>query len=180
MATKVEIVSNAFILLGGNPISSFSEGTEGLIATALYDSTYEALLSVYRWRFASVKHKLSRLTEVPINEYQYIYQLPSDVVTVIGTFRSTDYEIYGDKLYSNTLDLEFEYVQKVDETLLPVYFRKTLEFLLAAQFAVPLTDNTQRGVFYNTLYEAQFKKAKNIDSSSRPAKPIASNPFNNL
>lgn len=180
MASKVQIVSNAFLSLGGNTISSFDEGTEGKIATALYQNTYEGLLSAYRWRFAVVKHKLTRLAETPINEYQYIYQLPTDLLVVINTADNGDYELYEDKLYSNNLDVEIEYIKRVDETNLPAYFVLTLQFLLAAQFAIPLTDNTTKGQLYEGLYERQFARAKNIDGSSRPSTPIVSSPLTQL
>jgi hypothetical protein len=172
--TKVEIASKAFLLLGGNTISSFTEGTEGRIATALYEDSYEDLLSNHRWRFASKKARLSRLAAEPLNEFQYQFQLPTDLLTVTKTLNEEDYEIYEDRLYSNHKDISIDYIYRVDETLLPSYFSKTLQFFLAAQFAIPLTDNTTRAEFYFNAYTAQERKAKNTDSKQRPSDPVKS------
>lgn len=168
------------VLIGANPISSFSENTEGVIASALYESTYSSLLASHRWRFATKQTLLSRLTETPQNSYTYQYQLPSNLLTVIKTENMEDYEMYGDKIYSNSPSLSIDYIYRVDETLLPPYFEKTLEFLLAAQFAVPITDNTQRGALYETLYEKQLRRAKNIDSSQRPSSAIVHSPLTDI
>lgn len=177
MASAIEISSNAMILIGANPISSFTEGTEGLVANALYESTYTAVLSSFRWRFASKQKVLSRLVEEPLHNYQYQYQLPTDLLVIIKTEYLADYEIYGDKLYTDQPSLSIDYIYRVEETLLPHYFVKTLEFLLAAQFAIPITDNTKRATLYETLYEKQLRRAKNIDSTQRPQSAIAHNPL---
>jgi hypothetical protein len=174
MASKVEIASNAFLLLGGNTISSFTEGTEGKIATALYEETYRDLLSNYRWRFATKKMRLSRLTEAPENEFDYQFQLPTDMLTLIKPLDRIDYEIYGDKLYANVTDVSIDFVYRVDEAMLPSYFTKTLEFFLASQFAIPLTDNTSRAEFYFNAYTAQLRVARNTDANQRPGDSVYS------
>jgi len=181
MPSKIQISSNAMVLIGANPISSFTEGTEGRVATALYESTYTAILSSFRWRFASKQALLSRLAETPLNSYQYQYQLPTNLLVVIKIENEvSDYEIYGDKLYSNLPSVSIDYIYRVDETLLPSYFVKALEFLLAAQFAVPVTDNSQIATLYQSLYEGQLARAKNIDSTQRPQSAIADSPLTGI
>lgn len=174
MAQKIEIISNAMILIGANPISSLTEGTEGLVANALYENTYRGLLASHSWRFATRQRQLSRLTEKPLQDYDYQYQLPSDCITVVTALDGQNYEIYGDKLYSNSAEVFIDYRYRVEETLLPSHFLLTLQFLLAAQFAIPITENTARAQIYVGLYEQELKRAKYIDSSSRPSDPIQS------
>lgn len=180
MAQKIEIISNAMILIGANPISDLSEGTEGLVAASLYENTYRGLLASHSWRFATKKRQLSRLTETPLNEWAYQYQLPSDLITVFRVQDSTDYEIYGDKIYSDQPELYIDYRYRVDETLLPDYYTLTLQFLLAAQFAIPITDNSQRAQVYQGLYEDQLRRAKGIDSSARPQDAIVDSPLTGI
>jgi len=177
MASQIEIVSNAMILIGANPISSLTEGTEGLVASALYENTYAALLASHSWRFATKQRQLSQLVEAPLKDYKYQYQLPSDIITMVRVQNNTDYEIYGDKLYSDQPEIFIDYRYRVDETLLPAHYTLTLQFLLAAQFAIPVTDNATRGALMETLYEAQLKRAKYIDSSARPQDAIVDNPL---
>ena len=180
MAQQIEIISNAMILIGANPISDLSEGTEGLIAAALYENSYRGLLASHSWRFATKKRQLSRLTETPLNEWSYQYQLPSDIITMLRVYGDTDYEIYGDKLYSNHPEIYVDYRYRVDESLLPAYYVLTLQFLLAAQFAIPVTDNSQRAQVYQGLYEDQLRRAKGIDSSARPQDAIVDSPLTGI
>ena len=156
MAQKIEIISNSMILIGANPVSSLSEGTEGLVANALYENAYKGLLASHTWRFATKKTQLARLTEAPLNQYLYQYQIPSDKVTIVRVQSNTDYEIYGDKIYSNYPTMSIEYRYRVDEVLLPDYFILALQYLLASQFAVPVTDNTQRAVFYAEAFKESY------------------------
>lgn len=180
MAQKIEIISNAMILIGANPISDLSEGTEGLVAASLYENTYRGLLASHSWRFATKKRQLSRLTDAPLNEWDYQYQLPSDLITVYKVQDNTDYEIYGDKIYSDQPELYIDYRYRVDETLLPAYYTLTLQFFLAAQFAIPITDNSQRAQVYQALYEDQLRRAKGIDSSARPQDAIVDSPLTGI
>ncbi len=180
MAQKIQIISNAMVLIGANPISSLSEGTEGLVGTALYEASYEDILANHSWRFATKKVQLARLTESPLNEFSYQYQLPTDNITVEKEQNLTDYEIYGDKLYSNSPEVFIDYRYRVDETLLPSYFVKTLEFFLAAQFAIPITDNSQRAQTMEGLYERSLRRAKFTDSSSRPQNAIQDSPLTGI
>lgn len=180
MASKIEIASDACLLLGANQISSFSESTEGRIASALYEDTYRGILSSFRWRFASKKAMLSRLTEAPLNQYDYQYQLPTDLINLIHGETLDNYEIYGDKLYSNLPTVSIDYIYRVEETLLPSYFILCFKFLLAAQFAIPLTDNSTKAELYSGLYTTQYRIAKNIDSSQRPSTAILDKPLLNL
>ena len=124
------------VLIGANPISSLTEGTEGRVATELYDDIYEGVLSSFRWRFATKQIQLSRLTQTPLNTYQYQYQLPTDLIMVIKGETLDDYEIYGDKLYSNlSQELHCDYIRNVPESEWPVYFAKMIEYALATDFA---------------------------------------------
>lgn len=180
MAQKIEIISNAMVLIGANPISDLSEGTEGRVAAALYENTYRGLLASHSWRFATKKARLARLANPPLNEYKYQFQLPSDCVTVFKVQDGSGYEIYGDTIYSDQEEVYIDYRYRVPETLLPDYYVLTLQFLLAAQFAIPVTDNSQRADVYLKMYDDQLKKAKSVDSSARPQVPIQDSPLTGI
>jgi len=182
MATsKISICSNALILLGDRPISSFDEpGAGAQTASNLYESSYINLLSTHRWRFATKKAQLSKLSTTPLNQYQYQYQLPTDMVAMITDYPIDDYELYGDKLYSNNGTISIDYVYRLDEAQLPLWFTKTMEFYLAMQFAIPVTGNSSRLGEMQQLFTQQLRSAKNIDSTIRPNAGIFDSPFTSI
>ncbi len=178
MSNDIEICSNALLLLGHDTISSFTEGTTGSkVAANLYPLTYRSLLSSHRWRFAVGKMTLSRLVDVPLNEWTYAYQLPADYINAIKVYPASDYEIYEDKLYSNMNTVDLDYIFEPEESKLPPYFEEALELRLASKFAFPVTSNKSTGDLYNTMFEMQLRKAKFLDSQARPQVALQESPF---
>lgn len=175
--SSVSISSNALLLLGHTPISSFEDGSTGsIIAKNLYEQSYLSLLTGHRWRFSVKKAKLARLTTAPLDEYLYAFQLPSDHLYLIKT-TSTSYQVYGDKLYTNDLEVSIDYTYRVMEDLLPPYFVKMLEFFLAQQFAVSLTGSMDKGNYFARMYQFESKKAKFADSTQTPQDTFTDSPY---
>lgn len=168
--TSIDISSKALLLIGEAPISSFTEDTTAsLIAANLYEVAYESLLTLHPWRFASTKATLSRLTATPANEWKYAYQLPADFLVAQHVDANNDnYQIYGDKLYSDNTSIILDYTYKPDESFLPAYFTELLELRLASVFAIPITESATKGEYYASLAEAQLSRAKTIDSQATP------------
>ena len=169
--TSIDIASKALLLIGEAPISSFTEdSTAALIASNLYETAYESLLTLHPWRFASNKATLSRLTATPINQWKYGYQLPTDFLVAQHIDANNDnYQIYGDKLYSDNTSIILDYTYKPDESFLPAYFTELLELRLAAVFAIPITESATRGDYYAALSEKQLSRSKTIDSQATPS-----------
>lgn len=180
-ASAIKINSNALILLGHTPIATFTDpGSGAQVASNLYETSLTAMLSDHRWRFATKKVQLARLTATPDNEYAYQFQIPSDLITLIRIIETSRYEIYGDKIYCNSTTCNIDYVARVDETYFTPSFTKALEFFLAAQYAIPVTGNSTRAAEYNSMYEAQLRRAKHTDSAERPNIGIQDSPFTDV
>jgi len=113
----------------------------------------------------------------PLNTWQYQYQLPTDFILASGVNGSLNYEIYGDKLYSNDSEIELDYIYRADESLMPVWFQQVLEYNLAFKFAIPVTGTSSKQESYYTLFMKELVRAKNIDSSSRTNNAVISSPF---
>jgi len=175
--TDISLASNALLLIGHEAIASFEEPTAGAtIASNLYQSSYHSVLTTYRWRFATKKAVLARLTTAPLNGYTYQFQLPVDLLYLI-TPNLLDYEIYEDKLYCNETTCSIDYTYKVAEDKLPAYFTKMFEFFLAAQFALPITGSLDKMKAMQQAYMHQLRMAKYADSSQRPADTFVTNPY---
>jgi len=131
MASKIDLVSNAMILIGDKPIDSLDgDDRRQVVASNLYDNIVEFELSKHRWGFARAKAQLSLTTETLIdNEYRYSYQLPTNMLVLIKIYPKIDYQIYGDKVYCNfSQKLTCDYIAQTDASEWPVYFRKMIEY----------------------------------------------------
>jgi len=170
-ATAISICSNALVLLGHDTISSFEEeGIGAKVASNFYETVYKAKLVDYEWDFASRKVLLTKLSDTPLNTWKFAYQLPSNHLRTITTYPHSDYEQFEDKIYSNTDNLQLDYIYRVDESFLPPAYREALELYLAAKWAIPVTENATNAGIYLDMHKAQLRKAKSIDSMSKPNK----------
>lgn len=176
--SKIQIASNALILLGDSPISSFTDTGAGAKAAAnLYESTLMSILASHRWKFAIKKVQLSRLTEAPLNEFKYQYQLPTDYVTIITTQPVSTYRIIGDKLYSDSSSISIDYTYRLTEDKLPNYFIKAFEYYLARELCIAVTEDLNKYQLIDSIYEKEARKARYIDSQAGTSIPIQDAPY---
>ena len=188
--TKIDICARALIMIGAQPISSFSDGsTEALVASNIYDDVVEASLTRHRWRFATTQQQLSLLTNTPTGRYDYAYQMPtSPAVLQIITLTVNDYGIpysrYQNYIYLNGYgsnnEVIMDYIYKVDEAYFPAHFKLALEYELASIFAGSVARDSSMIEQFKTLSERQFLVAKNIDSAETTSKVLDTNRFINL
>ena len=85
MASKIQLISNALILIGDLPITTLVGNSRAqTVANNLYDNIVQNELTKYRWGFAKKKAQLDLTTETPVGtEWQSIYQLPADLLFLI-------------------------------------------------------------------------------------------------
>lgn len=159
--TKLTICSDAMIMLGASPISSFSETTDAAkVADRLYDDVRDTVLQQYPWSWSIKKVKLARLDAAPINEWLYAYALPGDILgdpqalfnsSAVGSRPNQDWEIYGTSVYCNHESVWIDYQYLVDESRMPSYFIRMLKAALASAFAVPVTDQISKADYYHSM-----------------------------
>ena len=134
MATKIDLVSAALVLIGDTPINSLIGNSRAQqVANTLYDSIVKNELTKHRWAFARAKAQIALTTEVPVDqEWQSIYQLPADILFLIKLYPSVRYQVYGNKVYTNNAGpLYCDYIYDVPEASWPFYFSKMIEYALA-------------------------------------------------
>jgi len=178
MATAISMSSNALLLIGHNTINSFSDAGAGARAAAnLYSVVYEDAITSYPWRFSMGKVALSKLVASPLNEWTNAFQLPADLLLTYRTYPRSAFEIYEDKLYSDQETMEIDYWFKPAETSLPPYFVKLMQYLLAAEFAISVTDNRTLADTFAQAAMKQTMVAQNRDAQGRTNNAIESAPF---
>lgn len=180
MASDIDIVSNALLLIGDEPISAFTEaGAGATIAANLYPNTLSKMLSEHPWSFAFKEQQLSRLSATPDRKtnYEYAFQMPVDLIRMWAIMPNSRYAIIGSLLYSNETELLARYIYKVDEAELPPHFIEALQYKLASDFAISVTEDRNKAQYYAELADRSLSKAKSVDSQGRPQTPVISSPF---
>lgn len=180
MASKIDLVSNALILIGDTPINSLTGNSRReQVAANLYDNIVKNELSKHRWGFARKKAQLSLLVDEPIdNDWRSIYQLPTDMIALIKLNPNVDYQIYGDKVYTNlSQELHCDYIYDAPESEWPIYFSKMIEYALARDFASSIRDSAASADRMAQEYVNASRMARYTDSMQHPQKPIVNKPF---
>lgn len=190
--TKLSLLSAALILCGEKPMNSLTDPRYGSsVGAALFDMSYENELQSNRWRFACKKAALAQVNATPPNEWQFCFQLPTDMLLPIGIWGvgpDRAYEIYSDKIYTNLTSnpgavnssspvLTFDYLFKVDPATVPSYFALLMTYALARDMIKPITESDTAASAMNQKYIMQRNRALYADAQGRPNRPLQSNPF---
>lgn len=181
-ATKLNIISETLVLLGERPVSDLSDDSRDSIPQIvnLFETVYEAELQANRWRFACAKKLLDRLNAQPLNEWQYVHQLPSDALLVFRTVPRTRYEIYGNRIYSNWKEVSVDYLRKPEISELPAYFAKMLSYALARDMARPTSESDTTVQDFTDRYIRQRDRALFADAQARPNVAFEDSPFTDV
>lgn len=176
--SKISLISKAIVLCGEKSINSLSENRYAAeVGSNLFEIIYENELQSNRWRFSIAKKALSRLTATPLNEWQYAYAMPSDMLVPIGVFPKCNYEVYGSRIYTDESSVELDYQFKPDISALPAYFSLLLTYALAKNMIKPITESDSAVQIMQAAYTRQRNIALFADAQGRPNKPITDSPF---
>lgn len=189
--TSLTICSDALLMLGAKPISSFDEGTdEASVANRLYSDIRDQTLVMYPWSFAFKKTSIARLITTPTNEYKYEYQLPGDRLATPRNVYDTsatgipprkEYRIMGNKLLTDYEQVYIDYQYAVPEFDMPQYFVQLLKYMLAWHMALPITDQTEKAQYWQSVAVGSpaengrggyMRVAMNIDGQGQPTNAI--------
>jgi len=180
MASKIDLISGALVLIGDKPINSLTvSGRAQEVANSLYDRIVKNELSKHRWGFARKKAQISLTTDTPVDdEWRSIYQLPTDLITLITIKPLVNYQIYGDKLHCNVNQkLVADYIAETTEDEWPEYFSQMIVYALALDFAQSIRDSSSIQQNIAVQYENASRMARYTDSQQHPQTPIAHRPF---
>ena len=182
--SAIDISSRALILIGAEPITSFTDGTtESLVASSLYEDICRSALSNTRWRFASDQAVLNRLTDAPTGRYDLAYQLPSETLIVHAITVNdslVQYQIYGDMVFADTSTQDTviaDYTFRAREENFPSYFTVALEYALASAFATSIARDGSLMQLMTQMADRAMLKARNIDSQQQTTRTIPQTRF---
>ena len=187
--TKIDIASRALIMIGSNPISSFTDDTtEALVTNNIYEEIIESTLCRARWRFATEQQQLSLLANAPTGRYEYAYQIPTSpqclqIISITENDINIQYARYGDKIFvdghGSQSKLIMDYIFRQDESEFPPYFRLAVEYKLASVFAGAIARDSAMVREFANLAERQILIARNTESAETTTKKLATDRFIN-
>lgn len=153
ITNSTELVNVALSRLGEAPIAAISDTDDkSTLVRNQYEMVRTSVLARRTWRFAIKKAHLAQLSSTPVNEYQYNFQLPSDLIQ--GPFavyastdnharaRNMDWELFGNEVYANFDTVVIDYGADVPNVQRwPAYFQELVVLALCAALAAELTDS---------------------------------------
>ena len=185
--TKVDIASRALVMIGANPIASFTDGTtEANVTNTIYEEIIESSLTRHNWRFATGQQQLSLLANSPTGRFEYAYQIPANpeclkILAVTVNDALIQYNRYEDKIYLDGFGSQstviMDYIFRQSEDQFPPHFRLAIEYKLASIFGGSVARDAALVREFDQLSERQILIAKNTDSQETTTKTLSTDRF---
>ena len=182
--SDIDIASRGLILIGAEPITSFTDtSTEATVANAIYEDILRTTMCSSRWRFCTNQFELNLLTDAPTGRYDVAHQLPADLLMLHAVTVSDaiiEYNIYGDKVFSNSSPndaLIADYTFRALEPNFPSYFTLAVEFSLGAAFALSIARDDTLSTFLEIKARELLQQAKTLDSQQQTTRKLVTSRF---
>ena len=182
--TPIKICSRASLLIGGDAIQSFSDGTaEATVANAMYEDMAQAALTNSRWRFATDQAVLNRLANAPTGRFDAAYQLPAECImlnAVTVNDHPIKYDTYGSKVYCNAApadELVADYNFRADESTWPPYFVIAVEYVMAGVLATSVARDQQLATMMEGKANLLMAQARRLDSQTQTSRKLNTSRF---
>ena len=180
--TDIEVAQRAMVLVGMEPLSSFTEATdEALVMNTSYEDIVEDCLAQNNWNFATGQIQLSRLADAPVDRWDAAYAMPTEpaviqVQTVTIEDAVQQYDIYEKYIYLNASENDrvvLNYIFRVDTQYWPPAFTLWVIYRLASIFALSVTRKADIARSYSQLADVQFRRAKARDAQQVTTQQVA-------
>lgn len=173
--SAIQICARALLGIGCEPITGFDDGTaEADVAGMLYPGVRDALVSAYPWSFATAQRALAEVSTTPIADFAHAFGLPDDFLRALSVGhagaqrgRGVTYRINERRIHTDATAVVLTYIFRPDERTFPPFFDQALIARLAAEFCLPLTENTARSELAGKRAEAEMRLAKSIDAQQQ-------------
>ncbi len=179
MASDIEIISDAFINLGKQPVNSPSTDNPAFAAAKdIYDHILPNVLTLHPWRFAMRALELTKVDEEsPFARWQNIFEMPGDMLLAYRTDPLAEFEIFENRLYTNLEVIQLEYVFKASEAVFPPYFTDLMVLVLTSRIAMTITQLADLAVFWRKEADRGLIIARGLDSSIMPNPSVVRDPI---
>lgn len=190
MASDVQIVNLAAVLLGQSRIANLTENSKmAREANAIYEIVRNSLLATYNWTFAKERAALPALVDVPAFQFSVKYQLPADCCRLVELadlyvgvdltdYRGSDmseFEIEGDKILTNfAAPLNIKYIKRVtDPARFSDPFVLSFGAKLAWHLAEAITQSNSKKENAERVYMRSISDAVRANAIQMPPRKLA-------
>ena len=170
-ASDVAICNLALVSLGADTIMALTEDSENARKlNAVYALIRDEVLRAFPWNFAIRWAELSQLSETPVNDFTYAYQLPTDpkclkVIKMNEDIETSEYRIENGKLYTDESAVTIEYIAQVtDAASYDSSFVTAFAARLAAELAYAITGSESVRQSKWDEYTMKIREARGADS----------------
>jgi len=177
---KSKLMQLAYGYIGRTFNTSSELGPIGSWASELYDLKVPALLASDYWSFSNTYRELAQLSETPLAEWQYAYQLPSDYLTANYVTQTLDYYIFEDKLYSNLNEITLNYRFMPENPKFRADFMMYLVYELAADYSLASEAKDSYQKTLRELAETWRIKATASSAKATPNRSFRSQPLTSV
>jgi len=166
--TETSICNSALIKIGVETINSLSDNVKAAkLCNQQYSILRDEVLQDHPWNFALARVELANTAVTPVWEFDNEYQLPNDCLKVVSfeDEEFTEYQIEGNKLYTNYDTAKIKYIKRITTTgNFTPKFAEALAFRLAAELAYPLVQSVNLGKAMMQAYGAFLQSARTRDA----------------
>lgn len=181
--TALEIANRALLKLKDTAIGSFTDsGAKPKNLRENFKVIADHVLLERDWSFAHIRASLTEdETTTNLTDYEYMYDLPSDMLMPRELSSGEQYIIEGQKLYTNDDDPVLHYTQSVVEmvdsggtdipsltTTVPSYAEEAIALAIAADLALKITGDINTVQLISAEAAATLTRAKQHDAMLSP------------
>jgi hypothetical protein len=183
-ATPVSICSNALLMLGEAPLSSFDEDTtKARLAANLWPTARDYVLRRHPWNCAIKRVVLNPESAPPDFDFARQFPLPGDCLRVLqigDAGHRPPYRIEGRKVLCDEAALKLVYVFRNEATAewdaLLVW---GMTMVMRAVFSYGVTQSTSLEQLIETVMRDVLKQARAVDGQEEPEYAMDDNPLMN-
>lgn len=180
--SAVSICSNALLLLGDKPISSFDENNDRTRLVAnLYQYKRERVLRAHPWNCATKRVVLSPDVAKPAFGWACQFQLPDDwlrTVSVGEDGSEDDYAIEGRKILMDSNVCMLRYIWNNDqESTWDSLLVEAMTQVMIAALTYPITKSTTKQATEEEIVKRVAKEAKAVDGQEQTPETLGDFPL---
>lgn len=182
MTSSVSVCSNALVMLGGAPFSSFEEPKPHVrIAANLYPSVRDDVLRLHSWNCATDRVILAPMVTPPAFDFAHQFQLPGDWLRTLQVGYSGDpipYRSERQRLLADVTALPLVYCfRNTVEDTWSTNLIHVMELAMAAKMAYAVTSSSAVRDSYRDEFARELKVAKAIDGQDDPPEEFMAGSF---